>query len=103
MAPTPSEHISEADCQNTFDIASDALRGLPCLRCTLIALSVSITIIFLVRLLLPARLCTTMRDSLITTERLYHGSLIAGVFTPSSQPKISEAFSRYVFWGMLRR
>ncbi|KAJ6592603.1 hypothetical protein B0H19DRAFT_1224504 [Mycena capillaripes] len=96
MAPTLS-HISEADCHTTFDIAAEAFQGFPCLRCTLIALAALITIIFITRLLLPARLCTTMRTSLNATEKLYHGSLIAGIYTPSSQPDISEEFRRLQF------
>lgn len=95
MAPTLSQS-TEVDCRSTPDIAAQALEILPCLRCTLIGLSVLITIILLARLLSPTRLCTKMRGSLNETERLYHGSAIAGIFSPCSQPEISEEFRRCV-------
>ncbi|KAJ7603295.1 hypothetical protein DFH06DRAFT_1151972 [Mycena polygramma] len=97
LAPTPTElgpNELGADCRSTVDIMAQAMQGLPCLRCMLIGLSVLIMIISLARLLSPTRLCAKMAGTLVVTEKLYHGSVIHGIISPSAQLEISNEFSR---------
>ncbi|KAF7362728.1 hypothetical protein MVEN_00622100 [Mycena venus] len=92
MAPAPSQ-LTQPDCQPA-DIIAEILQDLPCLRCTLIGLTSLILTIILFRLLSPVRLCRTMRTSLNIAERLYHGSIIAGIFNHCSESEIAESMRR---------
>ncbi|KAJ7857471.1 hypothetical protein B0H14DRAFT_2751219 [Mycena olivaceomarginata] len=90
--PPSSPLPTESDCRATVDIAAGTLfQSLPCLRCTLIGLTCLIVVVFLVRLLSPTRLCGTMKNSLNVAERVYHGSVLAGMLNPSFQLENGES------------
>ncbi|KAJ6573402.1 hypothetical protein DFH09DRAFT_1457356 [Mycena vulgaris] len=73
-------------------MAAHTLRWLPCLRCTLIGFFTLITVILVLWFAFPPRLCKTLEANLEATERLFHGFIIAGVFSPSTQPEITDVF-----------
>ncbi|KAJ7159019.1 hypothetical protein C8R43DRAFT_948373 [Mycena crocata] len=92
MPPTPVQ--STADCQTIVTFATQALSALPCLRCLLLgSLAVFITL-FLIWLALPTRLCKKMEACLNTAERLYHGTIIAGLVSSSFQLELDECLHR---------
>ncbi|KAJ7467531.1 hypothetical protein FB451DRAFT_1258787 [Mycena latifolia] len=93
MPPTASFEVS-ADCQAVVNLASHALKNMPCARCMLLGLSALLIVTFFIWFMLPTRICRKMDACFHMTERLYHGSIIAGLVSLSCDPEAAQLFHR---------